>query len=129
MPAALAHRDAVDEPRYWLGHCEGFEVHDPLGLLGWVDAVELDSKTQSVRALLVSPSHLRPGSLRVFARAVRLVAADRGLVLVGSEASAGRAFGCAACGYGAGGPTAPERCPMCGGTVWTLLDRARRSER
>ena len=27
-------------------------------------------------------------------------------------------FRCNACGYGASRRVAPERCPMCGGTVW-----------
>jgi rRNA maturation endonuclease Nob1 len=25
---------------------------------------------------------------------------------------------CAGCSYGAGGRVAPERCPLCGGSVW-----------
>jgi rubrerythrin len=28
-------------------------------------------------------------------------------------------FECAACGYGAVARTAPERCPMCHGSVWS----------
>jgi hypothetical protein len=27
-------------------------------------------------------------------------------------------FSCAGCGYGASRAIAPERCPMCGGSVW-----------
>src|SRR5919201_5158623 len=27
-------------------------------------------------------------------------------------------FSCTGCGYGASRPIAPERCPMCGGSVW-----------
>jgi rubrerythrin len=29
-------------------------------------------------------------------------------------------FRCDGCGYGASRRVAPERCPMCGGSVWTL---------
>jgi predicted Zn-ribbon and HTH transcriptional regulator len=29
-------------------------------------------------------------------------------------------FRCDGCGYGASCRIAPERCPMCGGSVWTL---------
>jgi hypothetical protein len=113
MAAAVAH---LDDPRYWLAHCEGFEVRDPAGLLGWVEEVELDPETGSVRALSVSPSHVHPGSLRVPARAVRLVIPERGFVLVGR-----RTFGCASCGFRAGGRSAPPRCPMCGGGSWELV--------
>jgi rubredoxin len=31
-------------------------------------------------------------------------------------------FECAACGYGASCRIAPERCPMCGGSVWELAE-------
>jgi rubredoxin len=27
-------------------------------------------------------------------------------------------FRCCVCGYGASRPTAPERCPICGGSTW-----------
>ena len=29
-------------------------------------------------------------------------------------------FSCASCSYGAASRIAPERCPMCGGTVWAF---------
>jgi rubrerythrin len=29
-------------------------------------------------------------------------------------------FSCARCAYGASSRIAPDRCPMCNGTVWTL---------
>jgi predicted Zn-ribbon and HTH transcriptional regulator len=31
-----------------------------------------------------------------------------------------RQFRCIGCGYGASRPVAPERCPMCAGSVWGL---------
>jgi rubrerythrin len=31
-------------------------------------------------------------------------------------------FRCLACGYGASRPMAPERCPMCSGSVWAYED-------
>ena len=34
-------------------------------------------------------------------------------------------FCCAGCGYGASCRVAPERCPMCGGSVWSLERRPR----
>jgi hypothetical protein len=73
----------LQDPRYWLAHCEGFEVHDAGGFLGWVEEVELDPEAQSARALLVNPSHIHSGSLRIPLQSVKLVAPDRGLVLVG----------------------------------------------
>jgi rubrerythrin len=37
-------------------------------------------------------------------------------------------FSCAHCTYGAASRVAPERCPMCGGTVWAFeTGRARRA--
>jgi rubrerythrin len=32
-------------------------------------------------------------------------------------------FRCDGCGYGARRPSTPERCPMCGGTGWSLERR------
>jgi rubredoxin len=32
-----------------------------------------------------------------------------------------REFRCEGCGYGALAAIAPERCPMCGGSTWTLV--------
>jgi len=119
----------VEDPRYWLAHCEGFEVEDASGFLGWVEGVELEPETQSAQALLVSPSHVRPGILRIPLRSVRLVVPDRGLVLVRTarDATPGRrhAFSCVDCGYGAGASNPPPRCPMCGGASWELVDRFR----
>jgi hypothetical protein len=112
----------LDDPYYWLAHCEGFEVQDAVGFLGWVEEVELDPGTRAGGALLVSPSHVRRGTVRVPARAVRLVVPDRGLVFVGSGAAAGhRAYGCGECGYHAAAKSAPVRCPMCGGSFWELV--------
>jgi rubrerythrin len=34
-------------------------------------------------------------------------------------------FSCDGCGYGASSRIAPERCPMCGGSVWSLERRSR----
>jgi rubrerythrin len=34
-------------------------------------------------------------------------------------------FRCDGCGYGASCRVAPERCPMCGGSVWSLERRSR----
>jgi rubrerythrin len=116
----------LQDPRYWLAHCEGFEVRDASGFLGWVEAVELDREARSARALLVNPSHVHSGFVRIPLRSVKLVAPDRGFVLVGSAGDADpdhrRTFQCAECGYGARGRTAPTRCPMCGGTSWGLFD-------
>jgi hypothetical protein len=33
-------------------------------------------------------------------------------------------FRCAGCGYGACCKIAPERCPMCSGSVWNYVDSA-----
>lgn len=110
------------DPRYWLAHCEGFEVHDPVGLLGWVEDIELDPRSNAPRALRVSPSHVHRGALRVPARSVRLVVPERGHVLVGSDAGdAHRAFSCADCDYRAGAAAPPPRCPMCGCASWDLV--------
>jgi hypothetical protein len=110
---------SLEDPRYWLAHCEGFEVHDPLGFLGWVEEIEVEPRTGAGRALLVSPSHVHRGALRVPARSVRAVDPERGLVLVGSDgAAAHRSFCCADCDYRAGGATPPARCPMCGASSW-----------
>ena len=79
----------LQDPRYWLAHCEGFEVHDASGFLGWVEEVELDPQTQSAQALLVNPSHVHSGFLRIPLQSVKLVAPDRGFVLVGSAWDAG----------------------------------------
>ena len=79
--SAVSH---LNDPRYWLAHCEGFEVQDRNGFLGWVDEVELEAERPFARALLVSPSHDRPGSLRIPIRSVSLVVPDRGLAFVGA---------------------------------------------
>jgi len=56
----------------------------------------------------------RPGktggilSLRVTAGSLIEASADRKLLR----------FRCSGCGYGASRRTAPDRCPMCGGSVW-----------
>jgi hypothetical protein len=31
-------------------------------------------------------------------------------------------YRCEACGYGAVRPSAPGRCPMCSGNIWTIAD-------
>jgi hypothetical protein len=33
-------------------------------------------------------------------------------------------YRCEACGYGAVRPSAPGRCPMCSGNIWTIGDKA-----
>jgi rubrerythrin len=47
-------------------------------------------------------------ALRVLERPVRVL----------TQAPPMPGFWCTGCGYGASGRAAPERCPMCGGTVW-----------
>jgi hypothetical protein len=132
MEAALLRPTNADlrDPRYWLAHCEGFELHDAAGFLGWVEELEAGVAPGSVRALLVSPAHVPLGSVRVPARAVRLVVPEHGLVLVGSagDAATRRDFFCVECGYGVGGASPPPRCPMCAGASWELAERVRRSE-
>jgi rubrerythrin len=34
-------------------------------------------------------------------------------------------FRCSGCGYGVSRSMAPERCPMCGGTVWDFEEPTR----
>jgi rubrerythrin len=63
---------------------------------------------------------------RLYARSSQIAAAEA--VHAGSLRLRLTRFSCAGCAYGATSRIAPERCPMCGGTVWECESAAREAQ-